>query len=89
MLMAIFVGIFCNNGGKLTGACLSTCRLQTNSFYPIFPVPYDVTSEVNLDISHAEALKLTDENDYAPDVLVVPSRLKHFTKVCSRFLVAY
>jgi len=22
------------------------------------------------------------ENDYAPDVLLVPSRLKHFSKVC-------
>ncbi|EGO23628.1 hypothetical protein SERLADRAFT_356508, partial [Serpula lacrymans var. lacrymans S7.9] len=60
------------------------CRhiLQQRSFYPIFPVPLDLTDEVNLDVSHSEGLKLVDGPDpVAPDVLIVPSRLKHFSKV--------
>ncbi|KAJ7600761.1 DNA polymerase alpha/epsilon subunit B-domain-containing protein [Mycena floridula] len=57
------------------------CRhlLQQRSFYPIFPVPFEVAHEVNLDVTHSEGLKLDDEG-CAPDVLVVPSRLKHFAK---------
>jgi len=62
------------------------CRhlLQQRSFYPIFPVPLELSYDVNLDISHAEGLKLGFDPDsaheYAPDVLIVPSRLKHFSK---------
>lgn len=53
-----------------------------NSFYPIFPAPFDVAHEVNLDVTHSEAIKLVEsEDEYAPDVLVLPSRLKHFSKV--------
>ncbi|KAI0667572.1 DNA polymerase alpha subunit B [Trametes maxima] len=70
--------------------------LQQRSFYPIFPVPLELAHEVNLDVTHADMLYLTplDDNDddadgrvdptrarCAPDVLVVPSRLKHFSKV--------
>jgi len=57
------------------------------SFYPLFPVPSDLSHEVNLDVSHMEGLRLCTEEmpDSAPDVLVVPSRLKHFSKV-TRFL---
>ncbi|KAF9046503.1 DNA polymerase alpha/epsilon subunit B-domain-containing protein [Panaeolus papilionaceus] len=62
------------------------CRhlLLQRSFYPIFPTPPDLAHEVNLDMSHSEALSLVDsdiELDYAPDVLIVPSRLKQFSKV--------
>ncbi|KAL6302805.1 DNA polymerase alpha, subunit B [Sparassis latifolia] len=65
----------------------NTCRhlLQQRSFYPIFPVPFDLSHEVNLDITHSEALKLAglDSAASAPDVLITPSRLKHFSKVTS------
>lgn len=53
------------------------------SFYPVFPPPSELASEVNLDITHFEGVRMVDEGDldYAPDVLILPSRLKHFTKV--------
>lgn len=52
------------------------------SFYPIFPVPADLSSEVNLDVTHSDGLRLTE----APDVLILPSRLRHFSKVRTIFL---
>ncbi|KAI0086596.1 DNA polymerase alpha/epsilon subunit B-domain-containing protein [Irpex rosettiformis] len=61
------------------------CRhvMSQRSFYPIFPVPQDVLHEVNLNISHSEALKLGGAAiDFKPlSVLVLPSKLKHFTKI--------
>jgi DNA polymerase alpha subunit B len=52
------------------------------SFYPLFPTPPDLSHEVNLDVSHLEHLELCQgEESFAPDVLIVPSRLKHFSKV--------
>ncbi|KAI8986107.1 DNA polymerase alpha, subunit B [Trametes punicea] len=79
-------------------AMANLCRhiLQQRSFYPIFPVPFDLAHEVNLDVTHSDMLYLCpqDDNDddrdgqldpsrarCAPDVLIVPSRLKHFSKV--------
>ncbi|KAH9942919.1 DNA polymerase alpha, subunit B [Amylocystis lapponica] len=64
----------------------NTCRhlLQQRSFYPLFPVPLDLAHEVNLDVSHARGADLCGEGvgaDVAPAVLVIPSRLKHFSKV--------
>ncbi len=58
------------------------------SFYPIFPPPADVLSEVNLDMSHFDDVRMVDEGDldYAPDVLILPSRLKQFSKVLHRLL---
>ncbi|THH15359.1 hypothetical protein EW146_g5105 [Bondarzewia mesenterica] len=68
-----------------TDTMANTCRhlLQQRSFYPIFPVPVDLSHEVNLDVSHSKSLDLCpdDSAGYAPDVLIVPSRLKHFSKV--------
>ncbi|KAI9509201.1 DNA polymerase alpha subunit B [Russula earlei] len=56
--------------------------LQQRSFYPLFPTPLDLAHEVNLDVSHLEHLALChEERASAPDVLIVPSRLKHFSKV--------
>lgn len=49
-------------------------------FYPLFPPPENVSAEVNLDVTHWNQLRLLD----APDVLVLPSRLKHFAKVSGR-----
>ncbi|KAF8073613.1 DNA polymerase alpha/epsilon subunit B-domain-containing protein [Lyophyllum atratum] len=66
-----------------TDPMANTCRqlLLQRSFYPLFPVPLDVSHEVNLSVIHQKGLKLADkDDDYAPDVLVLPSRLKHFTK---------
>ncbi|KAI0304348.1 DNA polymerase alpha/epsilon subunit B-domain-containing protein [Multifurca ochricompacta] len=65
-----------------TMACLSRHILQQRSFYPIFPSPLEFSHEVNLDVSHLEHLALGyEEAASAPDVLIVPSRLKHFSKV--------
>lgn len=51
------------------------------SFYPLFPTPLDLSHEVNLDVSHLEHLALCHEKRAsAPDVLITPSRLKHFSK---------
>jgi DNA polymerase alpha subunit B len=60
------------------------------SFYPIFPVPQDLAHDTNLDISHSDALNLDcdGESDFAPDILIVPSRLKQFSKVCTDILMA-
>ncbi|KAG6910686.1 hypothetical protein DXG01_008730 [Tephrocybe rancida] len=58
------------------------CRhlLQQRSFYPIFPVPLDLAHEVNLSVTHLTGLRLGDEIDNAPDVLILPSKLKQFSK---------
>ncbi|KAG8848497.1 DNA-directed DNA polymerase alpha subunit pol12, partial [Serendipita sp. 411] len=47
---------------------------QTNRifFYPLFP-----SDDVNLDVSHSELLGFQGSN---PDVLIIPSMLKHFHK---------
>ncbi|KAG8890689.1 DNA-directed DNA polymerase alpha subunit pol12 [Tulasnella sp. 332] len=55
------------------------CRhiLDQRSYYPVFPVPYDLSADVNLDVSHSQLLSIVDA---APDVIIVPSRLKEFAK---------
>ncbi|KAJ7134424.1 DNA polymerase alpha/epsilon subunit B-domain-containing protein [Mycena epipterygia] len=64
----------------------NTCRhlLQQRSFYPVFPVPLELAAEVVLDVTHSDGLRLGGGEDgapeCAPDVLVVPSRLKQFAK---------
>ncbi|KAA1479312.1 hypothetical protein DENSPDRAFT_789044 [Dentipellis sp. KUC8613] len=77
------VSINSNDPGTDTMTNLCRYVLQQRSFYPIFPPPLDLSSEVNLDISHIDGLKLYTEGGpaYAPDVLIIPSRLKHFSKV--------
>jgi len=65
-----------------TMASLARHILQQRSFYPLFPTPLDLSQEVNLDVSHLEQLALCHEDrTSAPDVLILPSRLKHFSKV--------
>ena len=52
------------------------------SFYPLFPVPADLSADVNLDVSHSDGLRLDPGSEqHAPDVLLLPSKLKQFTKV--------
>ncbi|OSX59797.1 hypothetical protein POSPLADRAFT_1149016 [Postia placenta MAD-698-R-SB12] len=74
-------------GVQANDAMTTTCRhlLQQRNFYPIFPAPLDLAHEVNLDITHLKDIELgggeNDDVGYAPDVLVVSSRLKHFSKV--------
>ncbi|THH11357.1 hypothetical protein EW145_g701 [Phellinidium pouzarii] len=67
-----------------TDLLTNSCRhlLLQRSFYPLFPVPADLSSDVNLDVSHSAGLRL-DQNaqEYAPDVLFLPSKFKQFTKV--------
>lgn len=52
--------------------------LGQRTFYPIFPPGESYASEVNLDTTHQRLMRL-DES--APDVLIVPSKLRHFSKV--------
>jgi DNA polymerase alpha subunit B len=63
---------------------MNLCLFSGISFYPIFPPPLDLSHEVNLDFSHFDDVRMVDEGDldYAPDVLILPSRLKQFSKVC-------
>ena len=45
-------------------------------------MPQDLAQEVNLDMSHSDGLKMVDDElDYAPDVMILPSKLKQFFKV--------
>ncbi|KAJ7855906.1 DNA polymerase alpha/epsilon subunit B-domain-containing protein [Mycena olivaceomarginata] len=70
-------------------AMANLCRhlLQQRSFYPVFPVPLELASEVVLDVTHSEGLRLGggesesgDAPECAPDVIIVPSRLRQFAK---------
>jgi len=66
------------------------CRhlFQQRSFYPVFPPPLEHSADVNLDVTHLDRLRLDDEHDgLAPDILVLPSRLKHFSKAVSHSTV--
>ncbi|EJD04429.1 DNA polymerase alpha, subunit B [Fomitiporia mediterranea MF3/22] len=64
----------------LTNACRHL--LSQRSFYPIFPVPADLSSDVNLDVSHSGGLRLDTSNEqHAPDVIFLPSKLKQFAKM--------
>lgn len=54
--------------------------LGQRSFYPLFPAPEALAHEVNLDVTHWDQMSL---GDTAPDVLILPSKLKHFSKVSS------
>lgn len=67
---------------------LSRYILQQRSFYPIFPVSLDVAHEVNLDVSHSAELRVAESpDDPGPDVMVLPSRLKHFSKIVDNSVV--
>ena len=58
------------------------CLTYFFSYYPIFPVPQELSHEVNLDVTHAEHLNLCGENvTHAPEVFITPSRLKQFSRV--------
>lgn len=54
-------------------------------------MPQDVSQEVNLDISHSEGLRMVDDDelDYAPDVMILPSKLKQFSKVGNFLSVSF
>lgn len=68
-----------NNGiTKDPMASLVRHILGQRSFYPIFPPPESLADEVNLDVTHYGLLKMDGP---APDVLILPSKLKHFLKV--------
>ncbi|KAG9019888.1 DNA-directed DNA polymerase alpha subunit pol12 [Tulasnella sp. 427] len=68
-------------GAVQQDAMAGLCRhiLDQRSFYPIYPVPLDSSHDVNLDISHSHLLGIP--NDSIPDVVVLPSRLKEFSKI--------
>ncbi|KAF8517371.1 DNA polymerase alpha/epsilon subunit B-domain-containing protein [Hysterangium stoloniferum] len=67
-------------------AMANLCRhvLEQRSFYPVFPVPLELSSDVNLDVSHSEHLKLGES---APDVLLLPSILRQFSKIVENTIV--
>lgn len=52
--------------------------LGQRTFYPLFPPPEAHAGEVNLDVTHYPLLKMDGP---APDILITPSKLKHFSKV--------
>jgi DNA polymerase alpha subunit B len=52
--------------------------LGQRNFYPIFPPTEAYASEVNLDVTHFGLLKMDGPQ---PDLLILPSKLKHFSKV--------
>lgn len=72
-----------NSGGDVKDAMAGLVRhiLSQRSFYPLFPVPETLASEINLDVTHQPLLRLDGP---APDVLILPSKLKHFSKVRRR-----
>ena len=82
-----YVDTYFYNEGQLAAYSLARAHSRP-SFYPIFPPPADVSSEVNLAMSHFDDVRMVDEGDldYAPDVLILPSRLKQFSKVFHRLL---
>lgn len=44
--------------------------------------------EVNLDISHSDMLRIDDEEQHSPHVLILPStKQKHFSKVGTYVLI--
>lgn len=59
------------------------CRhlLQQRSFYPIYPVPPEVSNHVNLDLTHRRALKTDDSAGVAREIFITPSQLWQFCKV--------
>lgn len=57
--------------------------LGQRNFYPLFPAPEAVSPDVNLDVTHWRMLQM---GDTAPDVLILPSKLKHFSKVITQLL---
>ncbi|KAJ3559477.1 hypothetical protein NM688_g320 [Phlebia brevispora] len=61
--------------------------VQQRSFYPIFPVPLDLTHEVNLDISHSDALHFNGPEGEMPNILFLPSKLKQFVKYIEDMIV--
>ena len=57
------------------------------SYYPLFPPPQEFSSNLNLDVSHLELASFPtgqtgkgDDAKVIPDILIVPSVLKHFIK---------
>lgn len=52
--------------------------LGQRTFYPLFPAPEQLAHEVNLDVTHWKMLRLEQT---APDILILPSKLKHFSKI--------
>ncbi|CAE6464407.1 unnamed protein product [Rhizoctonia solani] len=68
------------SGGQPADAMTMLCRqiLEQQSFYPLFPVPKEVQEDVNLSVTHSNLLRM---DGFAPDLLVLPSRLKEFHKI--------
>lgn len=68
---------------------MSLCRdiIDQQSYYPMFPPPKEMSHELNLDVSHLELASFPngktgeeDEEKVIPDILILPSMLKHFIK---------
>ncbi|WWC86378.1 uncharacterized protein L201_001254 [Kwoniella dendrophila CBS 6074] len=74
------------HGAEVKDAMAGLVRhvLGQRSFYPIFPPPEASAPEVNLDVTHYPLLKMIGP---APDILILPSKLKHFSKIVDSTLV--
>lgn len=65
--------------------CLTLTHIP--SYYPMFPTPKEMSHELNLDVSHLELASFPtgktgeeDDEKVIPDILILPSMLKHFIK---------
>lgn len=65
---------------KDTMAGLVRHVLGQRNFYPIFPPTEAHAGEVNLDVTHFGLLKMEGPQ---PDLLILPSKLRHFSKASS------
>ncbi|KAK4056532.1 DNA-directed DNA polymerase alpha subunit pol12 [Microbotryomycetes sp. JL221] len=65
-----------------------TCRhlLRQRSFYPLFPAPLNSVGldNLNLDVTHSELLSMGTNG---ADILILPSKLKHFTRIVDSTVV--
>ena len=53
--------------------------MEIDRFYPLFPAPHgNGIDPLNLDVTHNDLIKLSDDG---PDIVILPSILKHFAKV--------
>lgn len=74
-LWVIFVRILSSSRGKFVFAKYVGLWQKDASFYPLFPVPHDLSHEVNLDVTHSKYLNLYEDfvpHDLSQDVSLPP-----------------
>lgn len=82
-----FVSIFWIKEGLLHSLRSHVNLMLQLSIYPIFPTSLDVCHEINLDITHSSELEIWNDELQGPELLILPSRLKSFSKVRDLYLI--